>query len=480
MGIGAELFQLAWPSVLSNVVTESTGLTTILFVTSFNDQYLLGSVGLGEMAQNVFGFSLGRGLNSALGTLVSQAYGAGEDRLCRLFLQQAQLLSLMVCLPSTLVLLFAEQLFRLVGINERSAHDAGQYVLGTLLSMPFVFLWSATRLFMRAVKVPKPEFYMSIIVACLHPCWCVLLLNVADLFALGAGFTVMCSNLMSFMLLTGYVAVVRPGPCKYAWRCLPSPFELCRSSDLQSVDHGFRAYLKVALPSAALMWSEWWVYEIMSLFAGLCSTEELAVHTALCNILLVVFMAPAGLGSATSTAVGNAMGAGEPIRARAAMRASAGSTAVLMGVVALLVVVARRQLAHFFSSDAKVVATFEGMCFVFAPFIVIDALQTVLEGALVGLGLQRPASHVKLWSMFGVRLCGAYILAFPLGLGLAGIWLAGLCGMCLTLALYVKLLRASNLEVISMQVRQRLHEQQERLDGRGFDDVQVGASLDQS
>lgn len=30
----------------------------------------------------------------------------------------------------------------------------------------------------------------------------------------------------------------------------------------------FAAYLRVALPSAVLMWAEWWAYEIMSLLAG--------------------------------------------------------------------------------------------------------------------------------------------------------------------------------------------------------------------
>ncbi|CAK0865146.1 unnamed protein product [Prorocentrum cordatum] len=69
-----------------------------------------------------------------------------------------------------------------------------------------------------------------------------------------------------------------------------------------------------------------------------------------------------------------------------------------------------------------------------APFAVLDAWQTVLEGALRGLGLQRRASTVKLVSMVAVRLIGAYLLAiWPVRLGVVGIWLAGTLGMVVTL-----------------------------------------------
>lgn len=51
--------------------------------------------------------------------------------------------------------------------------------------------------------------------------------------------------------------------------------------------------------------------------------------------------------------------------------------------------------------------------FFFCPpegvFQLFDALQTVLESGLIGLGMQRAASRIKLVTMLIVRLGGAYV-----------------------------------------------------------------------
>lgn len=81
---------------------------------------------------------------------------------------------------------------------------------------------------------------------------------------------------LSFLLLTIYVLLARPGPAQDgAWLLWPSLTEL-----LSAQDDGFLGYLKVAMSSALLVWTEWWVYELMYLLAGLLGTEALAAHTA--------------------------------------------------------------------------------------------------------------------------------------------------------------------------------------------------------
>uniref|UniRef100_A0A7S4UAN9 Multidrug and toxic compound extrusion protein n=1 Tax=Alexandrium monilatum TaxID=311494 RepID=A0A7S4UAN9_9DINO len=461
--ICCELFRVTWPSVLSGVVAQAAGLTTVFFVSSFDDPYLLGSVGLGAMAQNVFGFSLGLGLNSALDTLISQSHGAGEHDLAGLFLWQAQVLSLSVCVPCTVALMFAEQFFLLIGIDPRTAHDAGLYVRGTLPAMPLLFLYSATRLFLRASKITRPDFYVSLVAVVLHPLWCVLFLHVLRWGALGAGLTVSSTNATSFILMTAYVALAQPGPSRQAWRCFPWPCQKMRAPGARraAARHagGFRSYLAVAAPSALLLWSEWWVYEVMSLLAGLCGTISLAAHTAVCNLLLIMFMVPVALGGATGALVGNALGEGSPGRARVVIAISCNFVASLFIVLAIFILLLRYPLSHLFNTHAAFVSTFGQLCLLMAPFILVDSVQTALEGALRGLGLQKEASKVKLLTMIGVRLVGAYVLALPCGFGVLGIWTAGLIGMALTLAMYLRLMRSANFEAISSGVRERLHSQ---------------------
>ncbi|CAE7222311.1 DTX16 [Symbiodinium sp. CCMP2592] len=437
-----ELTRLAWPSVLALVLDQATGLTTLFFVAALDDEYLLGSVGLGAMAQNVFGFSLGMGVNSALSTLVSQGNGAGRLDLCNLALQQAQLLSLLVAVPSMFIMLYTGAFFEAVGINQRSARDAGEYVRGTIFVMPFHFLSCATRLFLRAMKLPRPPSYVSLVVSLLHPIWCYLLLHRLGAGAFGAGLTVSISYGLYFALLTAYVAVVRPAPCDVAWT--PLPLDLARrrlcscmkrfNTDARAIEAepGFREYLRVALPSAILMWTEWWVYEAMSLLAGLCGKTALAAHTATCSWLLIIFMVPSGLGSATSAAVGHAIGAGQSEAARSSMKAGVALILGSCSVLGLLLFLGRGLAGRLFSSDAEVLAAMNVLITILVVFQLFDGIQTVLEGGLIGLGLQRGASQVKLVSMVVVRLGGAYVLAIALHVGVSGIWIAGVLGMLVT------------------------------------------------
>lgn len=57
-----------------------------MFIGHLNDPTILAAAGIGNMILNLFGMGLFYGLNSALETLVSQAYGAKNMALCGLYL----------------------------------------------------------------------------------------------------------------------------------------------------------------------------------------------------------------------------------------------------------------------------------------------------------------------------------------------------------------------------------------------------------
>merc|ERR1711957_642921 len=188
--------------------------------------------------------------------------------------------------PAVIALFFSEYFFIFIGIDSAASKAAGDYVRGTLPSMPVYFLYNATRSFLRGVKIASPDSYVNIAVAVLHPLWCYLFLFVADWGAFGAGLTVSASYTLSFLFLTGYVAMKRPGACREAWQVLPWPKRELSLANPPTLC----AYLNFAIPTALIIWSEWWVFEIMALLAGIAGSSALAAHTAACNVLLVAFM----------------------------------------------------------------------------------------------------------------------------------------------------------------------------------------------
>jgi Na+-driven multidrug efflux pump len=62
-----------------------------------------------------------------------------------------------------------------------------------------------------------------------------------------------------------------------------------------------------------MLCSEWWAYEVLNLFASFKPTEAVGAAVAAQTIILqtasLVFMIPLGLGVASASLVGNAIGA---------------------------------------------------------------------------------------------------------------------------------------------------------------------------
>ncbi len=58
-----------------------------------------------------------------------------------------------------------------------------------------------------------------------------------------------------------------------------------------------------------MLCSEWWAFEILTAFAAVIGTQEVAAQTIILQIASLSFMVPLGLGIASCTIVGNLLGA---------------------------------------------------------------------------------------------------------------------------------------------------------------------------
>ena len=64
------------------------------------------------------------------------------------------------------------------------------------------------------------------------------------------------------------------------------------------------AYLEVGLPGALMLCFEWWLFEILAIFAGLMGVNELAAEVIIVNMAGFVFMIPLGCSFAASAFTG--------------------------------------------------------------------------------------------------------------------------------------------------------------------------------
>ena len=82
----------------------------IVFAGHLDDPAKLAGVGLGTSLLNVVIFEPLMGMNSALETLASQAFGANELRLCGEYLNRGRMINTVIFVPLFVLMCFSKQI----------------------------------------------------------------------------------------------------------------------------------------------------------------------------------------------------------------------------------------------------------------------------------------------------------------------------------------------------------------------------------
>ena len=122
--------------------------------------------------------------------------------------------------------------------------------------------------------------------------------------------------------------------------------------------------------------------------------------------------------------VGQSLGAKSEREAERRGWATMWLSLAVMSSIGLAFFFLARPLVDFFTDDPAVIAA--GVLFVRLLGIVqpFTALAEAMTGALQGAGDTRPPLHYTLLAQWLVSLPLAYLLTFPVGLGLTGVWIA--------------------------------------------------------
>ena len=107
----------------------------------------------------------------------------------------------------------------------------------------------------------------------------------------------------------------------------------------------------------AMICSEYFSWEVVSLASSLLGPEKLAAQTVLLTTSSLLYQAPFATSAAASVRLGNLLGVGRPDLARLAARVTIGFGITLGFANSLLLVVNRRWWGRLFSSEAVIVDT---------------------------------------------------------------------------------------------------------------------------
>jgi MATE family multidrug resistance protein len=195
-----------------------------------------------------------------------------------------------------------------------------------------------------------------------------------------------------------------------------------------------RALLHLGLPAASQVVLEVAAFGAATVMASHLTPIALATHEIVLSCAAYTYMVPLGISAAAAVAVGHAIGAGNPARARRAGTLAIALGVGFMGCMAILLLTIPRPIIGIWTHDARVLALGAHILAIVAGFQIFDGTQSVSTGALRGLGETRfpmLMNFAGYW-IFGLPL-GA-VLCFVFGWGLAGLWI-GLTVALITIAL---------------------------------------------
>ncbi len=433
----ASLIRLAMPVAAVQVGVVMMGAVDTVMVGHVSARDL-AAVALG----NLFFFltaSFGLGTLLALDPVISQAFGAGDRTgiargIQRGFVMTA-ILSLFTSLLLTPGLPFLTFLRQPPDVIPIAAEYALVSIPGVLPFYGFIVLRQSLQSMGRVAPI-----VLVILVANLANVlfnWVLIFGNLGfpALGAVGSGWATTLSRWVMLLALLGVGwPVLRP----YFWPLRPGAMAFAPLLRM----------FRIGAPIGAQFLLEFGVFGVIGIAMGWLGTIPMASHQVAINLASLTFMAAVGVTQAAAVLVGQAVGAGDPAKARRSAGAGllfVGGMMVFFGITFLSI---PDVLARIYSTDVVVVGLAATLIPVAGIFQVFDGLQAVASGALRGVGDTLAPMVVNLLGFWLIGLPISLYLGFRADLGPLGLWwgmAAGLAAVSLFLLVRVRVRFARDL-----------------------------------
>eukprot|EP00931_Biecheleriopsis_adriatica_P094644 TRINITY_DN68270_c0_g1_i1.p1 TRINITY_DN68270_c0_g1~~TRINITY_DN68270_c0_g1_i1.p1 ORF type:complete len:514 (+),score=57.83 TRINITY_DN68270_c0_g1_i1:35-1576(+) len=424
-----DLVALLAPVVAGNLVNVAADRWTLAFVGHFDyeDRSHYDGAGIGKMYSNITGLSLGVSATLGLATFASQAHGGGRSaEQIPVFVRRAWLLLFFCFVFALTAAISCEPLLLFFDQPPAVAHTSARYAQVQLLGVPFFWFSNSLNIALNATKRTSPGLLMNLVSSACQLVLCYVFTNPAmcHLGYLGVALGRALGGVVSCLVIVTYVCCQKLQ--HVTWRLAPTsePVVQCKA---------LKAYLKVSVPAALVVWSEWWAFEVLSIMVGLTPDAELnlAAHGTMFNIIVVFYMCWTGTCVAVCTLVGNALGAGQNAYIPAVLRAAFIFSAVSSAVVALGYEGLKGSFAAAFTEDERVRELMESSSMGLVLSVPFYAQLMTFYGALRGANFQKPGILGTLIGYWVVGLPSGWLLGCRLHwpTPLLGVWMGNVIAL---------------------------------------------------
>lgn len=369
------------------------------------------------------------GYSYGLTPIVSACYGRGDREGAGNALKQSLAANGLFGFLTLLVMGVLYFFIDFMGQPEQVVPLIGPYYLLVLASMLFVVPFNVMRQFTDGTTATATAMWVLLVGNVLNIVGNALLIYgigpFPELGLVGAGISTLFARMVSVLLI---VAVVK-------WRKRYAPYR--RGFRLAPLNPGtIRKMNASSLPISLQMGMESAAFTFSAVMAGWISATALAGFQVMVTIGALGFMFYYSFGSGTSIRVGTFMGINDLRQVRLSAKAGFHILFALAVVVSLFFFLLGKWFIGFFTTDPAVV----NVCVGLIPFLMLyqlaDATQICFANVLRGTGHVYAMMWIAFVSYVVINIPAGYLIAFPLGMGINGLFFSFSIGLFVAAALF--------------------------------------------
>jgi MATE family multidrug resistance protein len=416
-----ELVHLAWPmlvaqlAMMANAVidTAMAGRLTVID---------LAAVGIAASIMATILMSLVSVL-FALPPIISHLYGANRQTEIGREIHQGVWVSLVLALAAILLLRFPAPFIAISDLQPAVETKVRAYLDASAWGVPAAFALRMFFAFSMGIGRPRPVMFFNLLsLAIKVPLNALFMYGLLGVPAMGAAGAAVATSIDAWLM----AAVA------WSW-CLRHPnyaeFGLRRrftAPDFAAI----REFLKLGIPIGLTFIADVTAFTFMALFIARLGPVFSGAHQIAANLAALAFMIPLSLGNATSVLVGQALGAGEPRRARHASWEGIRLGMSIALVLCLTFWLGAPMIAAFYTTDLQVQAVAIPLIMMVGIYHLGDALQATTVNALRGYKKSVVPMVIYTVTLWVPGLGGGIVLGltdtFGPARGASGFWLAGI------------------------------------------------------
>jgi len=420
-----------------NLMGEIVPIVTGIYCGWLGSKHL-AAASIGIMWAWCTGHGMIEGLSCAAETLTAQATGAGNNRLAQAHLVVGITTMVLFAIATSFAWwIWAENLAGFVGGGDQS-ELVGQYLR-----------WSAIGLVPTAIHVVLGKYILaqgdpnpSIIAMIVSTSSFFILLYIAD-------------TVLNMGGLRGVGLANAGAECTNCivmlWYAYPTLIEVAKRPP--PLTGHWNEFAQLAVPAGVAYASEEWSFQVGIVMASLVGSDAASAHAVALNIHLFTNTCfGRSFGETAVTLVGNMLGAGDWVGARRVGVGIVWLSFFATAICSVMTLLLDTTAALIWSTDGVVLLEYSMIVPMVALVLTVDNCACVMQGVLAACGYQQwgAACYLLGCTCLGVPL--GWYLTFTAELGLVGLWIGTLFGMCASILMLGLVVLRLNWKTVSQRV----------------------------